>query len=106
MFDRFSFPAADEPGHASVRKLIEAIKAKTETEGLLNLLDEIPQTEKSYFMLTNDEGLVLLYLCQHYFTKSAACCVRLSYCRKKSYERFFSGFQWLSKQVILTYFLD
>ena len=69
-----------------MRKLIEAIKAKTETEGLLNLLDEIPQTEKSYFMLTNDEGLGLQFSCQHYFTKSATCCLRLSYCRKNPTE--------------------
>ena len=57
IFNYFCLSAADEPGHASVRKLIEAIKAKTAAEGLLSLLDEIPQTEKSYFMLTNDEGL-------------------------------------------------
>lgn len=48
--------SADEPGHATVRKLINGIKAKNSVNTLLNIIHEIPESEKSFFMLTNDEG--------------------------------------------------
>ncbi|XP_065059626.1 nuclear cap-binding protein subunit 1-B-like [Rhopilema esculentum] len=48
--------STDEPGHSTVRSLINAIKSKTNNEGLINIINEISDTEKSFYMLTNDEG--------------------------------------------------
>jgi len=46
----------DEPGHATVRKLINGIKAKNGVNTLLDIICEIPESDKSYFMLRSDEG--------------------------------------------------
>ena len=43
----------DEPGQATVRKLIEGIKQKKDTHELLGNLYEIAASEKSYY--ANDE---------------------------------------------------
>lgn len=48
-FFRYEAAEPDEPGQATVRKLIEGIKQKKDTHELLGMLYEIPASEKSYY---------------------------------------------------------
>lgn len=54
---RFEEPdGVGERGFATVKKLINGIKAKETTEALLQILNEISDTEKSKFLLDNNSG--------------------------------------------------